>query len=73
MRILLIFILFVLAACGNKAKQTAQDKNCVEVIKEDCVCTLEYNPVCGCNNKTYGNACAAECHGITSYRPGECK
>jgi hypothetical protein len=73
MRILLISILFVLSACGNKVKQTEPDNSCVEVIKEDCVCTLEYNPVCGCNNKTYGNACAAECHGITSYRLGECK
>jgi hypothetical protein len=34
---------------------------------------MEYNPVCGCNNKTYGNACAAECAGITEYTKGPCK
>jgi hypothetical protein len=28
--------------------------------------------VCGCNEKTYSNACIAECHGITQYTPGEC-
>ena len=41
--------------------------------KEDCVCTLQYDPVCGCNNKTYGNACAANCAGITSYTNGACQ
>jgi hypothetical protein len=33
---------------------------------------LQYDPVCGCNNKTYGNACAAECSGIKKYTKGEC-
>ena len=56
----------LLLACGST-------DSCQEVVKKDCVCTFEYNPVCGCNDKTYGNACAAECSGITSYTPGECQ
>lgn len=29
--------------------------------KEDCVCTAHYDPVCGKDKKTYGNACVASC------------
>lgn len=45
---------------------------CEENIKEDCFCTEEYDPVCGCNDVTYSNACHAECASITDYTPGEC-
>lgn len=46
--------------------------DCKEKLKEDCFCTQQYEPVCGCNDKTYGNACEAECSGITEYTEGEC-
>jgi hypothetical protein len=48
-------------------------KKCIEKPAEDCVCTMQYDPVCGCNNKTYSNACEAECHGITEYKSGPCE
>ncbi len=51
----------------------SKDENCVEKIKQDCVCTLQYDPVCGCNGKTYGNACEAACASIEVQYTGECK
>jgi hypothetical protein len=36
------------------------------------VCTEEFAPVCGCNDKTYPNACHAAREGISVGKKGEC-
>lgn len=64
------FIVFALSILVSGCDES---KLCVERIKEDCVCILIYDPVCGCNNKTYGNACEAECASIMQYTKGECE
>lgn len=53
------------AACG-----AADRSGTCKPIPE--MCTQQYEPVCGCDDKTYPNACAAAQAGISVGRKGEC-
>lgn len=66
-----LFILLMWMSIGMTS--SCSSKKCIERPIADCVCTLQYDPVCGCNNKTYSNACAAECAGIKVYQKGPCE
>lgn len=37
------------------------------------MCTREYRPVCGCDNRTYGNACTAASAGVSVKSEGACR
>ena len=65
-RLATILIVTLLFSLGANCKKSA----CKENPKEDCVCTMKITRYVFANNKTDGNACAAECAGITEYTKG---
>lgn len=71
MRKINLYYSFIL--CVIFSGLTACDNGCRERIKKDCAYLAVYDPVCGCNGKTYSNSGEAECSGITRYYEGVCK
>ena len=64
---LITLMVLTLIACGKEEKD-----GCEAVNNPDCICTMEYAPVCGCDDVTYSNTCHANCAGVEIVSQGEC-
>ena len=59
--------------CSEVPKESVDNENEPQLPSVGQMCTLEYAPVCGVDNQTYGNMCMLNASGIDLAHEGECK
>jgi hypothetical protein len=72
MKLILLISISLLSFANGSTCNAKKKADCIGEPIKDCMCTQQYDPVCGCDGKTYGNACIARCAGVKSSTKGEC-
>lgn len=71
MKVIYVIVLFLSFGCNSDDDNV---DNCIDESKIDlnAACIEIYDPVCGCDDKTYPNSCYAQNAGVKSFTNGEC-
>ncbi len=70
----LVFLAITLLTCSPKSSAKLYSFDCIDEskIRPNAPVTMEYNPVCGCDGRTYPNPGSATVAGVTRYEMGAC-